>query len=93
MQKEEKKNQMHSVTSNSKDIHLPTNKGRYERPSLLEVVLNKKLKVNIGNSNIDRILQANSDKPNSKVDLMIITELSRHAHISSAESLSHKLKH
>jgi len=64
-----------------RDIHLPTNT-RYERDSLLEVVLNKKLKVHLGNSNIDRILQANSEKNKSKVDLMIITELSKHSHSS-----------
>jgi hypothetical protein len=57
------------------------------------MILNKKLKVNIGNSNIDRILMANTEKNSSKVDLMIISELSRQSHTSSTGYLSHRLNH
>jgi hypothetical protein len=91
-QKQGQKNNMYAALTSSRDIHLPTH-NRYERASLLEGVLNKKLKVHIGNTNIDRILQANSEKNKSKVDLMIITELSKHAHTSSTECIAHRLSH
>jgi hypothetical protein len=90
--KQRHSNNMSATLTCSRDIHLPAG-NRYERASLLEVVLNKKLKVHMGNSNIDRILQANSQKNKSKIDLMIITELSRHAHTSSNEHLAHRLNH